>query len=334
LAERPASAIFPNRPFPDPCRGDRDDRHHPSNRGSRHHARRAVGGGAEAQTSLGWGTLSGYAEYEHLFSGSNDDGYFNADLSFSTSPDGAGSGPALGFDAALRAFHDGDEFYHALYAALTYSTDFGKFSAGVPRPVVADMVRFPPIGGIRTLDVELSPIFGSFVEFAYLGDDGNRPLGLRYDGRFGGATVGISYHNIDVPGDNVEAFDIGLRYDFGGFGVLAAAEHVNVPGQRDLTNWFLGADGEFSIDTASIRAGLTWVGSDSIGGDLDGIRANVTYMPTDQIDLTGSLASIDGDQLYGIEMKYRFYRGAYMTLGAADGDGLDTAYDVSLGWQF
>lgn len=294
----------------------------------------ALSAGAAAQTSLGWGTLSGYAEYEHLFSGSDDDGYFNADLSFSTNPDGA-SGPALGFDAALRAFHDGDDLYHALYAALTYSTGFGKFSAGVPRPVVADMVRFAPIGGVRTLDVELGLILGSVVETAYLGDDENRPLGLRYDGRFGGATVGLSYHNIDVPGTNVEAFDIGLRYDFDGFGVLAAAEHVNIPGEGDLTNWFLGADGEFSIDTARLRAGLTWFGRDSSAADdIDGIRAEVGYMPTDRIDLTGSLISAEGDQFYGIEMKYRIFRGAYMTLGAVDGDGFDTVYDVSLGWQF
>lgn len=290
---------------------------------------------ADAEVSFGFGTLSGHAEVEYLFDEDFDETFFNADLSFSTAAGAFGSAPALGFDAAIRAYSDDTDDFRAVYGALTYSTPFGKFSAGVPRPVIADMVRFPPIGGIRTIDIEFGRLTQSTGEFVYLAGDTDPPLGLRYDGRFGDLSVGLSWNHFDTAGTDADVYNLVLRYDIGAFGIYAAAEHVEAGGLVSDTDYIVGFEGDFSGDSAPIRGGLALFDRDLLfGSDIQGARAYVTYMPTDRIDLTGSILTAEGEAVYGIDMRYRFYQGAYAGLGVVDGDFLDMIYNISLGWEF
>ncbi|MCX7646532.1 MAG: hypothetical protein N2Z62_14715 [Rhodobacteraceae bacterium] len=294
----------------------------------------AVPAAAKAEVSLGFGTATGYAELEYVFDDDFDQTFLNADLSFSTAAGAFGSAPALGFDAALRAFATEDDSFHAIYGALTYTTAFGKVSIGVPRPAIADMIRFPPIGGIRTFELELG-LTESIAERVYLTDDTDPPLGLRYDGRFGDLSVGVSWNHFDEGGTEADVYDVVLRYDFDSIAVYAAAEHLDVSGGASDTDYLLGFEGDFSGGSAPIRAGAALFDRDAfIFADVQGARGYLTYMPTDRIDLTGSLLVAEGDAIYGIDMTYRFYRGAYAGLGVADGDDLDTTYQVSLGWKF
>ena len=282
---------------------------------------------AQAEVRFGGSALTGYVELEHLFSDDDSQTFFNADLGYSTT-----FGAQLGFDVGLRMLAAEDDTFHALYGAVSYATPFGKFSAGVPRPVIADMVRFPPIGGIRTLDLELGVLTGSIAELIYLTED-TVPLGLRYDGRFGDVAVGASFHHFDDVQD-ADVWDLVLRYEIGNFAVFGAAEHVNISAGPTETEYTIGVEGKFDINAGHLRAGLAWYERDLFGGGVDGLRAHATYMPTDRIDLTGSLLTIEGDQFYGIDMRYRFYEGAYAGLGVADGDFFDPLYNFSLGWQF
>jgi hypothetical protein len=290
---------------------------------------------AQAQTDLGFGTLTGYAEAEYLFNDDDDEVAFNADLSFSTNAGAFGSAPALGFDAALRAIALDGETFDAIYGALTYTTSFGKFSVGVPRPAIADMIRLPPIGGIHTLDVELGLFTTSAAEFAYLADEADAPYGLRYDGRFGDFSVGLSWHRFDEAAGDAEVVDLVLRYDAGNLGLYAAAEHVEASGGVSETDYILGIEGDFTGGSAPIRAGLALFDRDLfLGADNQGARGYVTYLPTDRIDVTGSFLTVEGDAILGIDMTYRFYQGAYAGIGVVDGDDIDAVYQVSLGWKF
>ena len=254
---------------------------------------------AQAETDLGFGTLRGYAEIEHIFNEDNDETAFNADLGFSSKPFAAG----FGVDAAIRYLAIEDTRLDASYAALTYSTSFGKFSAGVPRPAIADMIRFPAIGGNRTLDLVL-PITERTAEFAYLLGEVDAPLGLRYDGRYGNLSVGLSWHHFDEAGTDADVYDLVLRYDVGSLGVYAAVEHLDVSGLESGSDHFLGVEGDFSGGSAPIRAGLALFDRETFvfSGEVQGARGYVTYMPTDRIDVTGSFVTAEGNQIYGLDL--------------------------------
>lgn len=282
---------------------------------------------AAAEVRFGTGTLTGYAELEHVFSDDDNQTFLNADLGYSTT-----FGSPLGFDLALRLVATEDDTFHAIYGAVSYATPFGKVSAGVPRPVIADMVRFPPIGGIRAFELDLGALTGSIAETIYLVED-TVPLGLRYDGRFGGLSLGASVHHFDDSSD-ADVANLVLRYELGEVAVFGAAEHVNISAGPTETEYTIGLEGTFDVSAARVRAGLAWFERDLFGGGGDGLRAHATYMPTDRIDLTGSLVAFEGDQVYGIDMRYRFLQGAYAGLGVADSDFFDPVYNVSLGWQF
>ncbi|MCX7646531.1 MAG: hypothetical protein N2Z62_14710 [Rhodobacteraceae bacterium] len=291
---------------------------------------------AEAQTDLGFGTLTGYAELEYLFEGDDDETFLHADLAFSTRTGAFGAAPSLGFDAAVRATASEDDRDMAVYAALTWTTGFGKVSVGIPRPVFTDMIRFPPIGGIRFFEASPFNMTQSLAETVYLTGDTAAPVGLRYDGRFGDLSIGLSWHHFDEDvGAEADITDLVLRYGVEAFGVYAAAEHLDTGFGFSATDYIVGAEADFSGGSAPVRAGLAYFDRNTfLTGLREGWRGYVTYMPTDRIDLTGSLMSIDGDALYGLDMRYRFHGGAYAELGAADGDGGDAIYNLSVGWTF
>lgn len=290
---------------------------------------------AAAETDLGFGTLRGYAELAYAFDEDNNQTFFNADLSFSTGEGAFGSAPGLGFDAAIRAYSQDDFNVHAVYGAVTYTTSFGKFSAGVPRPVMTDVVRFPAIGGVRPLDIETTAFTQSIAEIIYLLQETDPPLGLRYDGRFGDLSVGLSWHHFDESGTEVDVYDLGLRYDIGNWSVFAVAEHLDVSVGFSDTDYVVGVEGDFTGGSAPIRAGLALFDRDLFfSAGVQGARGYVTYLPTDRLALTGTMLTVEGDAIYGIDMRYTFFQGAYAGLGVVDGDDIDQFYQVALGWEF
>jgi hypothetical protein len=295
----------------------------------------ALPAAAAAETDLGFGTIRGYAELAYVFNDDFNENFFNADLSFSTGEGAFGPAPGLGFDAAIRAYSQDDINLHAVYGAVTYTTSFGKFSAGVPRPVMTDMVRFPAIGGARPLDIESTAFTQSIAETVYLLQEIDPPLGLRYDGRFGDLSVGLSWHHFDESGTEADVYDLGLRYDIGSWSVFAVAEHIDVSGSVSDTDYVVGVEGDFTGGSAPIRAGLALFDRDLFfGADAQGARGYVTYMPTDRLALNGTMFTVEGDAIYGIDMRYTFFQGAYVGLGVVDGDDLDQFYQVALGWEF
>ncbi len=249
-------------------------------------------------------------------------GYATADIGYQQ-PAG-GFGGFIGFDAFTI---DGDREI-AIYGALSYSGGVGKLQFGVPRPALDDYLDTPTIGGLRFFDIALGNFSGSAITRAYLLADSDTPVGLRYDGTFGDARIGASYHRIE----DTDVFDIAANYQIGNVLLRAGIEHISGPG-TDSTSFSLGAEATIGPVNAGVL--LTDAG-DITGQQVAQIYA--VYSPIENLNLTGAVWAVDDgtdtETLYGLAADYTFAQGAYVEAGVADGSGGDSLYNLSLGLKF
>lgn len=270
-------------------------------------------------------SLSGNFEYEHVSTESSDfgAGFLDADISYQHS---SGFGAFVGIDAVSADGFSGEAFY----GALSYSGDFGKIQIGAPRNALDDYVGTPKIGGIDIVDFQISALTGSILPTALL--QGNETaLGLRYDGTFGGASIGASY--LDVDGTSV--VDLGVNYSLGQTRLMAGIEHISNGGSSEAS-YFLGAEHDFGQLTAGAVLGKV-----ELIGDAQSVQAYVVYSPTDRLDLTASLLHADtgggSGELYGLDANFDLSDSVYVEAGYTGGDlfgGNADFYALSLGVNF
>ncbi|MGB7321420.1 MAG: hypothetical protein WBC95_08395 [Albidovulum sp.] len=270
-------------------------------------------------------TISGDVEIQYLSSDTNDTTLLFGDVDLSFAPVSGGTG--LGFDAGLLAYDDSDTFgvsEAALFAAVTYTTSYGKFSFGIPRSAASDFVRMPDVGGNRLIGLEQRVISGSVTEFLYLlGDE--TPVGLRYDGDYGALKTALSYHRID----DVNVYDLALSYEAGAFFATGSVERVTGLGSNaTLVHAEIGASTDF------YEAGLGYTDDGDVFID-SAFMAWASIRPMDQLGLTATILDVkNSDTVYGLSGKYGFWNGAYAQLGVIDSSGFDPIWDVALGYHF
>lgn len=249
-------------------------------------------------------------------------GYGTADIGFNQT--GGGFGGFVGFDAFSV---DGTQEI-AGYAALSFSGDFGRIQLGVPRSVVSDYVDAPVLGGFRIYDLTFLRISDSFLTSAYLIEDTDTPVGLRYDGSFGDLKLGSSYHKVE----DADILAIAANYQLGATKLSGAIEYLR-DGGFDGTSYHLGAESAFG----PVTAGLQYSNAEDVS-DASLLQLYATYSPMDRLDLTGAIwngDSASGNQtLYGISAEYGVTEDAYIQAGIADGEDISTAYNLSLGIKF
>ncbi|MCT8328798.1 hypothetical protein [Albidovulum sediminis] len=267
--------------------------------------------------------VRGVIELEALSSGSADQTvvYGDLDVSFGF---GAGS-MGLGLDLGFLAFDSDNDSEGALFAALTYGTEFGKISVGAPRGALGDFTRMPAVGGVQLLDLELSPYLGDVVDYAALVDS-ETPLGLRYDGQYGNLRVGASYHNFNDQ--DAEVIDLALGYQTGIFFVAGGVELIDTPGGSDSDIYHIeaGAEAEY------YSAGIGFTSTDDFGGDATMAWASYSALPN--TDLTVTVFDLDGTTLYGLSGEWRFLSHSFVQLGVADTTDSDAIWDASIGLRF
>jgi hypothetical protein len=277
-------------------------------------------------------TFDGYIELEYLNDGSFDDTFLIGDVWVRyTAPSG------LGFDAGLVAFSDFDDSEHALYAALTYSFGYSKISVGVPRPAYDSFSKFPAVGGMRTLELQLGMLNGELTELTYLLGDTDPPLGVRYDGEFGALSVAASAHRFDDTVD-ADAFGLALRYNVtSNVALLADVERILPDGNPAISISRVGTE----LSISAWESGLAYFNRDTgTGPHIDGTETWVTYMPTREISVTGTALNTNVFDILGLSLRYERMMGdsevakVYGQIGVADGRSFDTTYDLSVGLQF
>lgn len=272
---------------------------------------------------------NGYAELSYFsgFGGSGETlGYSEATIGYSDASNGFGA--EVGVDAIIT--EDDDEV--ALYGALTYQSSFGKLSLGVPRPAIdAYLTNVPSVGGMLAFDIGMIGLTKrSFVSTSYLFSGEDAPVGLRYDGAFGAANVGASYHRFA----DSDIYNLAANYRIGQSTLTGALEHVASGGDSD-TRYFIGAESKFG----QVSAGLLYSGNFAFS-DTAAFEAYAKYKPLDQLELSATALNVDtgsgSSTLYGLAADYSFSQGAYVKAGVADDfEGSDsTAYNLALGLRF
>jgi hypothetical protein len=250
-------------------------------------------------------------------------GYATADIGYQQP--GGGFGAFVGFDAVSLS----GTTESAIYGAISYSGGFGKLQFGAPRAALDDYIDTPTVGGLRIFDLGFGGVTGSIVTLVYLLQDSDVPVGLRYDGTFGDAKLGVSYHRIE----DADVLDLAVNYQLGTALLRGGIEHVS-DGGTSATAYHIGAESSFG----PVTAGLMYSDSEDFFSARI-LKGYATYSPIDKLNLTGSIWSFDqggsNGTLYGVAADYTFAQGIYLEGGVADGtNSTDTIVNASLGLKF
>lgn len=286
---------------------------------------------AAAQSAPDGFFIDGYAEIESLHTSNDDDNFSRANFDLGFEPSSTASNLPIGFTLGIDSVHGLGFNENAIYGALTYRADFGKFSLGAPRGVADDYLDFPPVGGLRALDLEITPV-GSMGLVSFFALSHDTPYGLRYDGTFGQFDVGAAYHRF-TDGD-VDAYGLALRYRFNDmWKATGTIEHATPPGSS-ITRYAMAVEGE----SERLKGGLRYVSSDFGSSDINAVNGYLTYTPVERLDLTVSAINVESGgstTIYGLDGRYTSTLGAYVAAGIADSsNSFSTIYNVSVGWEF
>lgn len=262
-------------------------------------------------------SLTGKLEYEHMSTKTSDQsfGLLNADLSYESA---SGFGGFIG----VQAISAGSSA-EALYGALSYSGDFGKIQIGAPRGALNDYVSSPMIAGLDFFDLQAGMFTGSVLPILFLDSDQSQ-IGVRYDGSFGAANVGLSYHDLDGG----QVIDAAMTYSFGDTIVKAGVEQVRDSGTT-RNSVFLGAEHDFGQVTAGGVVGS----SDFFGPNLRSVKLYAVYSPTDRLDLTATVLNLDSSgpngTLYGLAANFDLTNGIYVEAGYMGSSGSGIGSDIA-----
>jgi hypothetical protein len=285
-----------------------------------------ISGQAAAQSDEGL-VLTGQTELEYLHSNSSSDTLLATDMLLSYRGGyvgGVGLGFELGVDADLLL--DSGDSYSALYGAVLLSTMAGEFAIGAPKPITDLLIEKPSFAGMKALDLELAALSPSIVGSASkLGDA--QSYGLRYSGASGALRYGASVHKLH--GVSGTLYQAAAEYSFGSSAVEGAIESDSLTGNYSGTIGVTHSAGQFDIGAYVTRERQT----------LDGnmFQLSADYRVSDSLKVGGDVARLNfgsRQTLFGLSAEYGFGNGAYVQGGVADGDGMRTTMDASVGFKF
>ncbi|MCA0273697.1 MAG: hypothetical protein LCH69_16770 [Proteobacteria bacterium] len=267
---------------------------------------------------------SGTVELEYSSDGNTDFALLYGDADMSYSFDGSGRG--LGLDLGLTGYLGDDPFNDvAVFVALSYSTDFGKFSFGMPRNASSGMSRMPEIGGTQAVGFAQKAFLGDLPLTDYLAND-DPFLGLRYDGDFGAVKTAVSAHRTRSDTNLVDA---ALTYTGGFLFAGGSLQYFDLDNGTDGTT----LHGEIGAATDFYEAGIGVTSGDTALPDA--WQAWAMYRPIDNLDLTASVLDPDGaSAIWGLSAKYGVMQGGYLQGGVSDSKNADARWDVSVGFNF
>ncbi len=270
-------------------------------------------------------SVSGTVELSYATDGDDDLTLLYGDVDGSFSMTGGGDG--LGFDLGLTAY-EGNRVLHdlALYAALTYTTSYGKFSLGAPRNASSGLSRMPVIGGARVVGYAQQAFLGDLPQLRYLGADKSF-YGLRYDGDYGAFKTAVSLHHFCCSGGDFA--DVAVKYDSGFLFANGSLQFYDVQGGSNATL----VHGEVGAASDFYEAGIGATSGDTILPDA--LQAWASYRPIQQVDLSATvLDAEDASAIWGLSAKYGFAQGGYVQAGISDTKDTDALWDIGVGINF
>lgn len=279
---------------------------------------------ALAQTLPAGVTATGNVELEYSTDGDNAYTVLYGDADVGYSFDGSGQG--LGVDLGLTGYLGDDPFDDvAVFAALSYATDFGKFSFGLPRNASSGMSRMPVIGGTQAIGFGQKAFLGDLPLTNYLAND-DPYAGLRYDGEFGAVKLAASAHRFR---HDTNLVDVALTYT-GGFAFAGGSvQYYDFDNGTNATT----LHGEFGAASDFYEAGVGLTSGDNVLPDA--WQAWAMYRPVEKLDLTATMLDPEGSAaIWGLSAKYDVFQGGYVQGGVSNTKNTDARWDVSVGFSF
>lgn len=269
-------------------------------------------------------TASGTVELEYSSDGNTDYALLYGDADMSYAFDASDRG--LGIDLGVTGYLGDDPFNDvAVFGALTYSSDFGKFSFGMPRNASSGMSRMPVIGGTQVAGFAQKAFLGDLPLTNYLAND-DPFAGLRYDGEFGAVKAAVSAHR---SRSDTNLVDAALTYTGGFVFAGGSLQYFDFDNGTDATAFH----GEIGAATDFYEAGIGVTSGDSALPDA--WQAWAMYRPADKLDLTATMLDPEGAAaIWGLSAKYGVMQGGYLQGGVSDSKNADARWDVSVGFSF
>ncbi len=263
---------------------------------------------------------------------SSDETYLFGDVDLSYQSATTGFGGFVGIDSLFADEDDRKVFY----GALSYSGDFGKVQIGAPRVALDDYLRAPILSGADFFEFgELGALTGSYLSLIAVVFE-ETPLGLRYDGTFGPASIGVSYHSIDEGSSStIDFITAGMNYSLGNTVLIAGLENISA-GSTSRTSVFLGA--ETTLD--QFMLGFQYSKPEALASGVDAIEVYGVYSPTDALDFTATYLKLESGsfdtEAYGLSAKYTASYGAFVEAGYGEfsGSGSSSQANLGLGIEF
>ena len=271
--------------------------------------------------------LTGQTELEYLHNSSASETLLATDMML-TYRGGTMGGVGLGFELGVDAdlLLDSGDSYSALYGTVLLSTMAGEFAIGAPKPITDLLIEKPSFAGMKGIDLELAALSPSVVgPLSKFGDA--QSYGIRYSGGGGALRYGASVNKFHgLPGTIYQA---AAEYSFGTTVVEGAIETDSVFGSYSGTIGVTHTAGQFDVGAYLSRERQT------LDGNLFQLSAD--YRINDSLTVGGDVARLNfgtKQTLYGLSAEYGFGNGAYVQGGVADGDGMRTTMDASVGFKF
>jgi hypothetical protein len=260
---------------------------------------------------------------EYLSDGSSDLSAGAVDIVLGYKASGASSLP-VGIEVGVYQFNtDSISFDPIVTPVVFIDTQFGRLSAGAPRPALDDYILQSRYANSVYMDLVYAGVAtSSFVDLTHklLGLDSR---GVRFDGTLGSVQYGISAHRIF----GTDLFTAAANYTIGQFVVAGGIEMADIAPSNGYYGSIQGNFGQFTGSVSVVRP---------TGATANYTQVTGTYSPMANLTLEAShlMVSFGSSRITNGSVKYDLPSGTYVGANVVSRAGSSPIYGFFGGWDF
>jgi len=278
---------------------------------------------AQAQSIPEGVYIRGSIQAEYLSDGTTNVTAGAADIVLGYKASGVSSLP-VGIEVGLYRFGtDSLSFDTVVTPVVFIDTQFGRFSAGTPRPALDDYIMQSRYANSVYWDLGLVGRSNlSYTDFAHK-IIGAESSGVRFDGARGALRYGISAHRFT----GLDLFTAAANYTIGQFVIAGGIEAAGVAASNGYYGSVHGNFGRFTGSVSVVRPIATSLTYSQVTGTYSTL-ANLTLEVSHLVVSTGGFAVTNGSVKYGLPS------GTYVGANVLSSAGSSPTFGVFAGWDF
>lgn len=266
--------------------------------------------------------IRGNIQAEYLSDGATNLTTGAADFVLGYKASGISSLP-VGIEVGVYQFgSDFISFDHVITPVLFIDTQFGRFSAGVPRPALDDYIQQSRYANSIYWDFTAAGSFSSSYADAvhkYIGMDSH---GVRFDGARGALRYGISVHRIG----GLDWLTAAANYTAGQFVFAGGVEMAETVPRNGYFASVQANFGQFSGRVSYVESLAVAMNFTEITGTYNPL-ANLTFE-------VGHLMFSTGTSFTNGSVKYDLPSGTYIGANVVSMPGASSLFGIFTGWDF